>query len=80
MIDDRSGELAAWPFNGQPAAGQKRSNVEAYLWKGESQCDHGPEDDRVWAGPLPFKQQRTSKKPCGLNLKVRCAGEHHLAL
>lgn len=63
-------ELATWVFNGQPAEGQKRGNVDTYLWKEEYQCDHGPEDDRAKAGPLPAKKQRSSKKASGLNLKV----------
>ena len=67
-------------FNGKPAEGQKRGNVETYLWKEDYQCDHGPEDDRAQAGPLPAKQQRISRKAQGLNLKVRRACNHHLAL
>lgn len=73
-VDDRTGELATWAFNGQPGVGQKRGNVDTYLWKEEYQCDHGPEDDRVQAGPLPAKKQRTSKKASGLSLKVRHTG------
>ena len=73
-------------FHGLPANEQKRGSVDTYLWKEEYQCDHGPEDDRVQAGPLPEKKQRTSKKASGLNLKVRsrssvlCCPRHLLML
>ena len=68
-MGDRTGELATWTFVGQTAAGQRRANVDTCLWKEEYQCDHGLEDDRIEAGKLPPKKQRSSKKASGLHLK-----------